>query len=182
MTTLSTSAQLVETLKASLETLQNGLSGRKVEIENAYKEAKTLADNTHKEAIKLAETTKKEALKQFESEEGEISKLENAIIALGGSSRKVKTTKVKSTSGEPKQTGFVVPTTLDEAKTQVQKVYFAISELGSAFKSDILEKANSYGEKLTPKNIDNLVYQLSGVLGVVVADGKDGKKSKYKVA
>ena len=91
--------------------------------------------------------------------------------------------KTSTTAKAPKAPAkFTIPRTYDEAKSDNQKIYFAISELGSGTIPEILVKANSYGASFDTKQTSNAVNNLKNKFQVVIKDGKVGKALKYKVA
>jgi vacuolar-type H+-ATPase subunit H len=187
---MATTDKLVSEVKSNLESLRSGLDGRTSEITKAFTEAKKQAESNYKEAVKLADKTlkdsltiaeksKEEALLAFKSEQSEIKKLEDVLRILTGEVQKqAKPLKEPKTKSPAK---FTVPRSFSEANTDNQKVYFAISEIGSGVIPDILTKVNSYGEGFDTKRVSNAVTALKNKFQVIDQDGKVGKASKYKV-
>jgi hypothetical protein len=170
----------IDLLKARLTELEEASISKKSEIETTYKEAIAAANKTHKEAIATADKTKKEALAQFNQDDKEKESIGVALKALG--ERVPFPIKASKVATEKAPANFTVPRTYDEAKSDNQKVYFAVKELGSGTNVEILKKVNSFGAAFDTKQISNAVNNLKNKFQVITEDGKIGKALKYKVA
>lgn len=93
-----------------------------------------------------------------------------------------KKTKAKVSSKTTKTIAkFVIPKTFEEAKSNPEKVFFALSEIGSGTNPEILKKIMSYEEKFTITQVNSAVNALKKDKRII-EDGKVGKSIKYKVA
>lgn len=155
--------KIAEIIKTELAELETRVSGRKAEIENAYKAA-----------LQVAEQTKKEALKEFEADEKSIEALKNSLQTLTGESFKRKETK-------PAHKNIEVPKSYSEAKSFSSKVVFALNEIKRGTVDDVKIKILELEPDVNEKSLADLNQRLSGLYkaGQIGIDGKVGRKYLY---
>jgi len=178
---MDTTNKAIELLKQRLAEIEEGSATKKVEIETAYKEAVAAANKIHKESLAIAEKSKKEALVAFGNDDKEREKIGEALKALGERVPfPIKAAKAEK-AGKTKY-NFTVPASFAEAKTDNQKVYAAMKELGAAVTAaEILVMVNKLGGEFDDKKVSNGVHNLKDKFQVIVEAGKLGKALLYKI-
>jgi len=175
---MDATAKAIEVLKASLNELNSGLEGKTATLKKAKEDAYKAAEQTYKNAKAEADRIFKDGMKQFEKEEREVESLVKALEALGVKS--VKST-AKTKVAKPKGERIPFPKTLEEAKTDKEKIGVVLTKLGEGTIDEIESALNKAGVEITKKSIQQNTFLLKkdGQIGTA---GKRGKAFIFKIA
>lgn len=165
----------IDVLKASLNELTAKTEALKKTRDEAHKAALNIYEAAKAEADRIFD----ERMKECACDEKDAESIRKALVELG-EKEFAKKSKAKTKVAKPKGERVPFPKTLDEAKTDKEKIGVILTKLGKGTVDEIEAALTKAGVEITKKSIQQSTFQMKKD-GQLDKAGKQGKAFEYKI-